>query len=183
MTAPSGWKNALTEVTLTIVPSPCAHHRGDGGARRAQRREEVELERGLEVGVADGEEAVEAQLHAAHVVDQHVEAAVLLDGVADQPGRTLGVGEVDGEGRDAIEPLEGRDGARAGDDVRSLGGELAGHGHTDALARAGDDRDLARQFQVHGRTLQVDGGHPGLVVALAGHGRQLGLDARRGPRR
>ena len=23
MTAPSGWKNALTEVTLTIVPSPC----------------------------------------------------------------------------------------------------------------------------------------------------------------
>ena len=54
----------------------------------------------------------------------------------------LRVGEVDGEGRDALEPLQGRHRARAGDDVRSLGGELAGHGEPDALARAGDDATL-----------------------------------------
>ena len=55
------------------------------------------------------DEAVEAQLHAADIVDQHVEPAVLLDGVVDEPGRALGVEEVDREGLDALEALQGRD--------------------------------------------------------------------------
>jgi hypothetical protein len=129
-------------------------------AHRAQRREEVELERGLEVGVADVHEAVEAQLHAADVVDQHVEPAVLLDGVVDEPGRAFGIDQIDGEGLDAFEAVQGRHGARPGDDVRALGGELVGHGQADALARPGDHRDLAGQLQVHARTLQVDAGIP-----------------------
>ena len=153
MTAPSGWKNALTDVTLTIVPPPRAHHRRDRRAGRAQRREEVQLERGLEVRVGGGQEAVEAQLHAADVVDEHVEAPVALDGVADQLSGALGIDEVHGEGRDALEPLQRRHRARAGDDARSLGGQLAGHGEPDPLARAGDDGDFARQLEVHGRTL------------------------------
>jgi hypothetical protein len=72
----------------------------------------------------------------------------------------FGIDQIDGEGLDAFEAVQGRHGARPGDDVRALGGELVGHGQADALARPGDHRDLAGQLQVHARTLQVDAGIP-----------------------
>ena len=60
-------------------------HVRDGRAGRAKRGEEVELEGALEVVVAHLEEAVQSQLDAADVVHEHVDSAVPLDRLLDEP--------------------------------------------------------------------------------------------------
>ena len=80
---------------MTIAPASLLEHRRDGRARRPQRGEEVDLQRRLEVGVAGREESVEAQVHRADVVDEHVDAAVALDRVGDEPFGPAGLREVD----------------------------------------------------------------------------------------
>jgi hypothetical protein len=124
-------------------------HVGDGGARRAQGGEEVELQRCLEVGVGGAEEAVESQVDAAHVVDEDVDPAVQVHGMGDEPSGTVGFDQVDGQRRDALETLERADAARSGDDLGALRGQLARHGQADALARTGDHDDLVVEFEVH----------------------------------
>ena len=58
-------------------------------------------------------------------------------------------GEVDGETADAVERLERLNRTGTGYDGRSLGREQASDGEADALAGAGDDRDLAGEREVH----------------------------------
>ena len=65
----------------------------------------------------------EAQPHRADVVDQHVDPAVPLERVADEPPGPSGLGEVDLHGGHAVETLEGADRPGARDDAGALGGE------------------------------------------------------------
>jgi hypothetical protein len=88
-------------------------------------------------------------MHRADVVDEHIDAPELVDGVAHELLGPVGVGEVDGDGSDAHDLLEGLDVARAGDHVGSLCRKLLGDRETDALARPRDDGDLVGQFKVH----------------------------------
>ena len=99
---------------------PCGDERG---ACRPQRGEEVHLHRPLEVVVGGAEEPVEAQPHGAHVVDQHVDAAVLVDRALDQPRGPSGCGQVDRDRGHTLEALEAVRRARAGDHERALVGE------------------------------------------------------------
>ena len=80
---------------MTIAPPPCSIICRDGRAGGAQGGEEVQLQRALEVVVADRQEAVEPQPHAADVVDEHVEPAVPSIAVRDQALGAVGRDEVD----------------------------------------------------------------------------------------
>jgi hypothetical protein len=117
----------------------------------AEGGEKVQLERRLEVGVGDAHEAVDARMHAADVVDEHVDAPVYLDRVCDEPRRPVGVEEVDRVGAHAVYPVERLGATSTSHDEGSFARELTHHGQSDALARAGDDRDLVAQFQIHDR--------------------------------
>ena len=118
-------------------------------ARRAQRGEEVHLHRPLELVVARAEEALEAQPHGADVVHQHVDAAVLVERALHELRRPVRAAQVDRHGGDAARGPRGCRGARAGDDARALVDERARDRQADALAGAGDDRDLAGELEVH----------------------------------
>jgi hypothetical protein len=63
--------------------------------------------------------------------------------------RPVGRRQVDGDRGHPLDPLEAGGRPRAGDDRRPLSGQLPGHGHADALAGTGDDRDLALEAEVH----------------------------------
>jgi hypothetical protein len=123
-------------------------------AARVARRApvEVDLHRGLEVGIRERQEAVEVDVRRADVVDQHVDLAVALDRMRDQPARAFGVGQIDRQRGDVLEPFQRADRARAGDDERALGDELLDDRQADALARSGDDGDAVGQFKVHRRS-------------------------------
>ena len=136
-----------------MAPPPCCEHLRDGGARGAQRREEVHLHRPGEFVVGGGEEAVEADAHAADVVDENVDAAVGFDGAAHQLGRRFGCRQVERDGGDAGDALERRHAPRAGDDLDPLVDERARDGQADALAGAGDDSDLPFELQIHAASL------------------------------
>jgi hypothetical protein len=107
----------------------------------------------------------------ADVVDEHVDAPVELDRPGDQAGRPIGLGEVHGDRRDAVDPLERLDTARSGDDDRALRRELSDHGQADALARTRDDGDLVGQFEIHGRESPARPS-PGSVAILRERGLQ-----------
>ena len=123
------------------------HHRPDGGTGGPQRSEEVELHRPLEVVVGDLEEAAQAEPNRSHVVDEHVEPTVFVEGAPDELTRRAGFGEVDRDPDDPRDALEAGDGASSRDDAGSFVGQRAGHCQPDALARASDDRDLAVQHE------------------------------------
>ena len=91
----SGWKNALTEATLTIAPPPCSTMAGIAArdARRVVKK--FMLQRPLELLVAGGQEALETQPHRSDVVDQHVDATVLGERAIDEQRRPVARHEVD----------------------------------------------------------------------------------------
>jgi hypothetical protein len=112
-----------------------------------------DLQRPLEVGVVERQEAVEAQAHGADVVDQDVEAAVGLKGPGHQRGGAVRRGEIERDGRDAVAALERAGRARRRHDAGALGGERVGDGQPDALARPRDDGDPVGEMEIHRRTV------------------------------
>jgi hypothetical protein len=91
---------------LTIVPPPWSSIALTAARGVAEGGEEVQLQRGFEVVVADVEESVQPQLDAADVVHEHVDPAVLLDGRVDE---ACGAGGIDEIERDAsVSRLERR---------------------------------------------------------------------------
>ncbi len=69
----------------------------------------------------------------------------------DEAGRTVRAGKVHGQRRNALDPLQRIDRPRARDDLRSLRRQLVHDGESDALARPGNDRDLAPELEIHAR--------------------------------
>jgi hypothetical protein len=130
-------------------------HRGERGSGGAQVREEVHLHGPLEVVVGDSQESVETKPHGPDVVDEHVDAAVVLDGACDERGGCSCVGQIGGDRCDSVKALEARRGARARYDVRAFVGQRFGHRETDAFAGRGDDRDLAVEQKVHLASLEI----------------------------
>src|SRR3954471_1521227 len=150
MVPASGWKNALTEATLTIAPPPVSSIAVTAGAGGAQRAEEVQPHRPFELLVAGAEEAVHAQAHRADVVHEHVDPPVLLQSASDQLRGAVRGSEVDRDRGHPVEPVEGVGAAGAGDHEGAFTREGAHDRESDALARAGDDGDLAIESEVHG---------------------------------
>ena len=138
---------------------------GDDGARargehvrqrRAgdpHRRDEVEVTV-LPVLVGDSQEAVEPRRDRADVVDEDVERARTRERAATSTAGPSGVPRSTWTGCDARPARRQRPAGRwlagaGGDDA--LGDQGPGDGEADALARAGDDGDLACQADVHHR--------------------------------
>jgi hypothetical protein len=125
----------------------------------AQRRHEVDGQRGRPVLVADRQEPVETRPDGTDVVDQDVEPVVPGDRLVDQVPRPVRLGQVDldhvyveavGEQVELVAAVQ-----RAGHDGGTFLGQRSGDRETDALAGAGDHDDLAVQVQVHGRRPSV----------------------------
>jgi hypothetical protein len=141
-------------------PFALLEHLGDGGAGCAQGGEEVELQRALEVGVADRKEAVEPHLHPADVVKEHIDSAVPLDCLADEPLGAARLDQIHLDRGDTVDPPQRVDGKRAGDDARTLRSESAHDGQPDPLAAAGHNRDLSFQLKVHDSRRSQNGSSP-----------------------
>ena len=106
MVPPSGWKNALTEATLTIAPAPCSTMCASAArVARSVLKKFICIAHSKSSSVS-GEEPVQAQPHRADVVDQDVDPPVLVDRPLHELRRTVRFGEVDRDGGDAIEALE-----------------------------------------------------------------------------
>ena len=114
-------------------PLPSREHRGDGGAGRADRREEVQLQRGFEIGVADAEECVEPQADPADVVEELVDLAVSFERLGHEPLGAAGLDQFDGDGGDAVDSDQRLGRQRPGDDVRAFAGEQARDREADPL--------------------------------------------------
>ena len=141
---------------MTIVPRSPGGHVLDRRPGCAQRGEEVQFQRRLEIGVGEAQEPIRPDVRRADVVDQDVDPAEPLDGGIHQSCRATGFREIHGHRRDAIEGRQRVDRAGARHDRCPLLGERARRGQADALARSGYDRDLVSQFQIHvARTVQV----------------------------
>src|SRR5205814_1533939 len=91
--------------------------------------------------------------------DQDVEAAELLQGRVDAALDVVALAHVAGHADDLVlrhggdlprRILQGLLGARRDHDVGTLGRQLLGYRPADALARPGDQRDLAGQLKIHG---------------------------------
>jgi len=117
-------------------------HLGDRDAARAHGAEQVEFERGRPVRVR-GVDRRGMRAPAADVVDEHVDAAGRLD----EALGLAGAREVDLDPGHALDLGAAR--ARARRDERALRGQRAGGHEPDSPARAGDDRVLAAQSEVH----------------------------------
>jgi hypothetical protein len=103
----------------------------------------------LELLVARAEEPFEPQLGGAHVVHEDVDALVLAERTLDELRWTVGHGEIDGDGRHALEALQAIDCSRAGHDARAFRDEGARDREADALARSGDNRNSSIEFEIH----------------------------------
>ena len=88
-------------------------------------------------------------MHAADVVDEHVDPSEVLHGASHEARGAVRLGQIDRHRGDALEPGQALHAAAAGDDDRAFRGEGLGHGSADALARACDHRDLVRELQIH----------------------------------
>ena len=99
--------------------------------------------------VSDLEEAVCPEFHAADVVDEDVDLAVPVDGLAHQPLGAAGLDQVDLDRRDVVEAGQAVDRERARDDVRALGRQQPHHRQADPFAGAGDDSHFLVQLEVH----------------------------------
>jgi hypothetical protein len=130
--------------------------------RHAQRGEQVSVQHRLQVGVVGGGEV--ARPRTAHVVDDHIDAAVRADRGIDDGRHTVGRRHVGGDAqgravgtaarpRFAHRRIEVGGVARAQDDARPLAGEGERDGAANPAAGAGDERDFAGQPEVHGGDL------------------------------
>ena len=119
---------------------------GQGGERRVHHAEIVDVHRLAKVLHAHRIER--AHLDDSRVVDQDVDAAEALHGLADEGGCLLGIADVAGDGEDAgvpdsqlgARPFQLRRIARADRHARSLARQLARH-HQPEPARAPGDQD------------------------------------------
>ena len=139
---PGDGRFAAVDETLTIA-EPRLHVR-QRGARRAHGGHQVELERPLPVVVGQLREL--ADLGAAGVVDEAVDAAETLDRGRDEAIRCAALGQVGGDvelARPVVAPSRRHD-------VRTFGGEARRDLEADAGGRAGDETDLACETQIHG---------------------------------
>lgn len=119
----------------------------EGCPRRADRRQQVELERRAPGVVIDLEEPATGG-DAADVVDEPVEPAVAIERRADELLGSLRRGQVDGDRGHArtVEPLRA---ARGADDVCPLAGEQLDGCAADPGGGAGDDDDPVGELEVH----------------------------------
>ena len=139
---PSDGRFAAVDETLTIA-EPDSHVR-ERGARGAHGGHQVELEGPLPVVV--GELGELADVRAAGVVDEAVDAAEALDRVGDDTVGGVALGQVGGDVKLA-RPFVAAPGR---DDVRAFGCEPRRDLEADAGRRAGDETDLACETQIHG---------------------------------
>ena len=164
---------AATEATLMMLPPlpPVARAAGAHGAEAvldAERRaEEVDVEHLADlVGLDLGEQAGDLD---AGVVDQDVEAAEVLDGLADRPLPAVVAGDVEGDEAVLLAETLGDRAAglllEVGDDDGGAGvGQRLGHPLAEPLGPSGDQGLAAGQFEhAHGdssgRLGRCDGGH------------------------
>ena len=116
MVPPSGWKNALTEATLTIGRRPLQHGRKGGARRRRAAKKFICIAHWNSSSLVP-EETLKSQPDGAHVVHQHVDPAVLVERALHELRRPIRRGQIDRDGVDTDEGREALDGAGARNDV------------------------------------------------------------------
>jgi hypothetical protein len=83
------------------------------------------------------------------VVDEHVDAAVVVHRLLDQASGGFRVGEIAGDAGHAVESVKRLGVPRRGHHLGALVGEGLGDRQADAGTGARDDRNLACELEVH----------------------------------
>jgi hypothetical protein len=123
-------------------------HRGQDGACGSQRREEVHLQRPLELVVAGAEKSLQPQADSTDVVHEDVNPSVFVEGALDQLGRPVRGAEVQSHAGHALEALESVGASGPGHHEGALLDQRPRHREADPLTRACYDRDPIRELQV-----------------------------------
>ena len=134
---------------MTIVPPPCSIICATAARVARSAAKKFSWKERSKSSSLTSRNPFRSQLDAADVVHEHVDAAVPLDRLLDEPLRAAWLDEVYRDGGHAVDPFERVDSERTADDLHSLGDEGVDDGQADALAGAGDDGDLAVELEIH----------------------------------